>query len=113
MISPSPPRTSTPRVDIQGDQVAAVKDYCKWLEAQCSDEAYKADFRKARDVVLKRRMDLELILENSNSGFFTDEGVELGTALRFIRDIQKWSRNGKPRSSSLGTIRGHSDDDVL
>jgi hypothetical protein len=58
-------------------------------------------------------MDLELILENSNSGFFTDEGVELGTALRFIRDIQKWSRNGKSRSSSQGTVRGHSDDDFL
>lgn len=43
MISPSPPRSSSPRVIIQGDRVAAVKDYCKWLEAWCSDEAYKAD----------------------------------------------------------------------
>ncbi|KAL3442695.1 hypothetical protein BJX65DRAFT_321198 [Aspergillus insuetus] len=102
MISPSPPRSSSPRVVIEGDRVAA-----------CSDEAYKADFRKARDVVLKRRMDLELILENSNSGFFTNEGVELGTALRFIRDIQKWSKNGKSRSSSQGIIRGYSDDDFL
>ncbi|KAL3482560.1 hypothetical protein BJX62DRAFT_221463 [Aspergillus germanicus] len=58
-------------------------------------------------------MDLKLILENSNSGFFTDEGVELGTALRFIRDIQKWSKNGKSRLSSQGTIRGHSNDDFL
>ncbi|KAL6229324.1 hypothetical protein BDW75DRAFT_103988 [Aspergillus navahoensis] len=88
MISPSPPRSSSPRVVIQGNQVAAVKDYCKWLEARCSDEAYKADFRKACDVVLKRRMDLELILENSDSGIFTDEGIEIGTALRFICDIQ-------------------------
>ncbi|KAL2801615.1 hypothetical protein BJX63DRAFT_416962 [Aspergillus granulosus] len=82
MISPSPPRSSSPRVVIQGDQVAAVKDYCKWLESQWSDETYKADFRKAPDVVLKRWMDLELILENSNPGFFTD-GIEIGTALRF------------------------------
>ncbi|KAL4918747.1 hypothetical protein BDW62DRAFT_217518 [Aspergillus aurantiobrunneus] len=109
MISPSPPRSSSPRVIIQGDRVAAVKDYCKWLEAQCSDEAYKADFQKARDMVLKRRMDLELILENSNSGFFTNEGIEIGTALCFIRNIQEWDKSVKPRSPSQGTVGGHSD----
>ncbi|KAL3488609.1 hypothetical protein BJX62DRAFT_239832 [Aspergillus germanicus] len=113
MISPSPPRSSSPRVDIRGDQVAAVKDYCKWLESRYDDEAYKADFRKARDVVFKRRMDLELILENSNPGFFTDEGIEIGTALRFIRDIQKWDKYVKSKSLSQRTIGGHSDDDFL
>ncbi|KAL4997260.1 hypothetical protein BDV10DRAFT_195336 [Aspergillus recurvatus] len=76
VISPSPPRSLSPR---QGDQVAAVKDYCKWLESRYSDEAYKADFRRARDVALKRHMDLELILEDSNPGF-TDEGIQIGTA---------------------------------
>jgi hypothetical protein len=64
-------------------------------------------------MVLKRRMDLELILENSNTGFFTDEGIEIGTALQFIHNIQKWSINGKSRSSSQGAIRGHSDNDFL
>jgi hypothetical protein len=74
---------------------------------------YKADFRKARDVVLKRRMDLELILENSNSGFFTNEGIEIGTALHFVRDIQEWNKNVKSRWPSQGPVGGHSDDDYL
>ncbi|KAL4744306.1 hypothetical protein BDW72DRAFT_209112 [Aspergillus terricola var. indicus] len=95
MISPSPPRSSSPRV------------------AQYGDEAYKADFRKARDVVIKRWMDLELILENSNPGFFTDEGIEIGTALRFICDIQDWNKTVKSRSPSQGMIEGHSGDDFL
>ncbi|KAL4863057.1 hypothetical protein BDV12DRAFT_189930 [Aspergillus spectabilis] len=77
------------------------------------NEAYKADFRKARDVVLKRRMDLELILEDPNPGFFTDEGVQIGTARRFIRDIQKWDEYVKSNSPPQGTIEGHSDDDFL
>lgn len=98
---------------IQGDQVAAVKDYCKWLESQWSDETCKADFRKARDVVLKRRMDLELILEDPNPRFFTDEGIEIGTARRFIRDIPKWDAYVKSKSPPQGTIGGHSYDDYL
>ncbi|KAL2859967.1 uncharacterized protein BJX67DRAFT_368368 [Aspergillus lucknowensis] len=113
IISASPPRSLSPRVVIQGDQVAAVKNYCKWLESRYRDEAYKADFRKARDVVLRRRMDLELILDNPNPGFFTDEGIEIGTALRFIRDIQEWDRYVKSKSPPQGTIEGHSDDDLL
>lgn len=113
MISPSPPSSSSPHVVIQGDQVAAVNDYCKRLESQCSDEAYKADFRKARNMVFKRRMDLELILEDPNPGFFTDEGIEIGTARRFIRDIPKWDKYVKSKSPPQGTIGEHSDDDYL
>ncbi|KAL4951760.1 hypothetical protein BDW69DRAFT_201237 [Aspergillus filifer] len=92
MISPSPPSSLSPRVIIQGEQVAAVRNYCKWLESPCSDEAYKADFRRARDVVLKRHIDLELILEDSNPGFFTNDSIQIGTACRFIRDIQGWDK---------------------
>ncbi|KAL4986811.1 hypothetical protein BDW68DRAFT_197807 [Aspergillus falconensis] len=110
-ISPSPPSSLSPRVIIQGDQVAAVKDYCKWLESRCSDEAYKADFRSARDVVLKRHMDLDLILEDSNPGFFTNEGIQIGTARRFIRDIQEWEKHMKSNSPPQWTIEEHSDND--
>lgn len=63
--------------------------------------------------MLKRRMDLKLILENSNSGFFTDEDIEIETALRFIRDIQEWDKSMKSRSPSQGTVGGHSDDGYL
>ncbi|KAH1892502.1 hypothetical protein KXV57_003847 [Aspergillus fumigatus] len=66
-----------------------------------------------RDVVLKRRMDLELILEDPNPRFFTDEGIEIGTARRFIRDIPKWDAYVKSKSPPQGTIGGHSYDDYL
>lgn len=111
IISSSPPRSSSPRVVIQGDQVAAVKNYCKWLESRCSDDIYKADFRRARDVVLKRHMDLELILDDPNVSFFTDEGIQIGTARRFIRDIPEWVEHVKSNSPAQWTIGGYSDND--
>lgn len=88
----SSPRSSPPELVIRGDQVVAVKNYCRWLESQYTDESYKADFRRARDVILRNHMDLELILDDPDPKFFTDEGIQIGTARRFIRDIIKWDK---------------------
>ncbi|RJE17014.1 hypothetical protein PHISCL_10649, partial [Aspergillus sclerotialis] len=41
-----------------------------WLESRSTDEAYKADFRKLCQVTLENHLDLELILEDPDSGFF-------------------------------------------
>jgi hypothetical protein len=69
----------------------AVREYCKWLESRATEEAYRADIRKACQVTLENLMDLELIMGAQDPGFFTQKGVKLGTALRFIRDIPEWS----------------------
>lgn len=69
----------------------AVREYCRWLESRATEEAYRADIQKACQVTLENLMDLELLLAAQDPGFFTEKGIKLGTALRFIRDIPEWS----------------------
>ncbi|KAJ5588708.1 hypothetical protein N7537_011386 [Penicillium hordei] len=78
-------------VVIPGSREAAVREYCKWLESRATDEAYKADFRKICQVTLENHLDLELILEDPDSGFFVQRGIQIGTARRFLRDINEWA----------------------
>jgi hypothetical protein len=80
----------------------AVREYCKWLESRATEEAYRADIWKACQVTLENLMDLELIMGAQDPGFFTQKGIKLGTALRFIRDIPEWSTlQGKLRESEV------------
>jgi hypothetical protein len=85
--------TSAPneRLIISGPRDAAVRDYCKWLESKVTDEAYKADFRKACEVTLAHHLDLELVLEDQDPNFFIEQGVKRGTARRFVCDIREWA----------------------
>jgi hypothetical protein len=76
---------------IPGPREAAVREYCNWLESRATDEAYKADFRKICEVNLENHLDLELILEDPDSGFFVQRGIQIGTARRFLRDINEWA----------------------
>lgn len=76
---------------IPGPREAAVRDYCKWLESRATDEEYKADFRKVCQVTLENHLDLELILEDPDAGFFVQRGIQIGTARRFLRDINEWA----------------------
>ncbi|KAJ5608658.1 hypothetical protein N7528_009225 [Penicillium herquei] len=62
-------------VVIPGPREAAVREYCEWLESRATDEAYY----------------LELILEDPDSGFFVERGIQIGTARRFLRDINEWA----------------------
>ncbi|KAJ5155649.1 hypothetical protein N7492_008452 [Penicillium capsulatum] len=75
---------------IPGSREQAVREYCTWLESRATDEAYKADFRRICQVTLENRLDLELILDDPDAGFFIQRGIQIGTARRFIRDISEW-----------------------
>lgn len=55
---------------IPGSREQAVREYCNWLESRANDEDYKADFRKICQVTLENRLDLELILDEPDAGFF-------------------------------------------
>jgi hypothetical protein len=77
---------------ISGSREEAVRDYCKWLESRATDDKYKADFRKICQVTLENHLDLELILEDPDAGFFVQRGIQIGTARRFLRDINEWAR---------------------
>lgn len=74
---------------IPGSREQAVREYCNWLESRASDKDYKADFRKIYRVTLENRLDLELILDDPDAGFFVQRGIQIGTARRFLRDINE------------------------
>jgi organic radical activating enzyme len=86
-----PKHTPNEPLVIPGSREAAVRDYCGWLESRATDEEYKADFRKVCQVTLENHLDLELILEEPDAGFFVQQGVRIGTARRFLRDINEWA----------------------
>ncbi|QKX62541.1 uncharacterized protein TRUGW13939_09702 [Talaromyces rugulosus] len=97
-----PPTPSFSFPEIPGDRVTAVEKFFEWLESQYTNESYKADFRRARDVILETRMDLELILKDPKPDRFTNKGIPEGTALRVICEIPKWAEYLKRISPSRG-----------
>jgi hypothetical protein len=79
-----------------------VREYCRWLESRATEEAYRADIRRACQVTLENLMDLKLIISAQNPGFFTNKGIKEGTALCSIRDIPEWSGlQGNLRASEI------------
>jgi hypothetical protein len=44
-------------------------------------------------VALPYSLNLELIHEDQDPSFFTDKGIIVGIARRFVRDISKWIRD--------------------
>lgn len=42
-------------------------------------------------MTLENHLDLELILEDLDSNFFVQRGIQIGTARRFLRDINEWA----------------------
>ena len=70
---------------------AGVRGYCKWLKSRATNKEYKADFRKICQVTLENHLDLELILEDPDAGFFVERRIQRGTGCRFLRDINEWA----------------------
>ncbi|KAJ5808834.1 hypothetical protein N7474_010103 [Penicillium riverlandense] len=91
LTSSLPRPLSDEHVVIPGPREEAVREYCKWLESRATDEAYKADFRRICQVTLENHLDLELILEDCDTGFYVQRGIQIGTARRFLRDINEWA----------------------
>ncbi|KAJ5117746.1 hypothetical protein N7448_011378 [Penicillium atrosanguineum] len=91
ITSSLPKPSSEGRLIIAGPRETAVREYCKWLESRATEETYKADFRKICQVTLENHLDLELILEDPDSSFFVQQGIRIGTARRFLRDISEWA----------------------
>ncbi|OQD95750.1 hypothetical protein PENSOL_c019G02971 [Penicillium solitum] len=92
VITSSLPRPlSEERLIIAGPRESAVREYCRWLESRATEDSYKADFRKICQVTLENHLDLEMILGEPDSGFFVQRGIRIGTARRFLRDINEWA----------------------
>lgn len=74
----------------------AVEDYTKWQQSRVGNETFRDDIKKACDVALANCLDLMQIYEDQDPGFFVTEGVKVGVARRFVRDIGHWvNRHGE------------------
>jgi hypothetical protein len=74
----------------------AVEEYTEWQQARVSNESFKDNINKARDVTLEHCLDLMQIYEDQDPDFFVKRGVKLGAARRFVRDIGHWvNRRGE------------------
>ncbi|CAI7580189.1 unnamed protein product [Penicillium pancosmium] len=68
----------------------AVEEYTEWQHSRVSNEAFRDNIDKARDVTLENCLDLTQIYVDQDPGFFVKHGVKVGAARRFVHDIGVW-----------------------
>jgi hypothetical protein len=90
----SEPSPITP-FTVLGLRDAAVKEYCDWHQSKVSNNEWKAEFQKAYDIAIKHGLDLEQIYADQDPSFFTENGLMLGIARRFVTDIKYWVKEHK------------------
>nr|KMM69072.1 hypothetical protein CPAG_05395 [Coccidioides posadasii RMSCC 3488] len=67
-----------------------VREYSSWQQSQVECTTLKNNIDKARDVALVNGLDLEQIYKDQDPDFFIQQGVKVGVARRFVRDISTW-----------------------
>jgi hypothetical protein len=82
--------TSMPRLDIPGFLDAAVEKYSDWQQSRVRREDQKDEIRKLCDIALDHGLDLQQLYDDQDPDFFTKQGIKVGIARRFIRDIGYW-----------------------
>ncbi|KAJ5188678.1 hypothetical protein N7491_004998 [Penicillium cf. griseofulvum] len=75
---------------VDGLPDVAVDEYTEWQQSRVSNETFRENINKARDVTLENCLDLMQIYEDQDLGFFVKHGVKVGAARRFVRDIGLW-----------------------
>jgi hypothetical protein len=79
--------------NIPGLRDVAVRDYSAWHEANVADDRLKAQFRQARNIALTNGFDFQLIYKDQDPSFFIDQGIMVGIARQFVRNVVKWVRS--------------------
>lgn len=74
----------------------AVREYTSWQQSRVASQAMKDDIGRACDVALANGFDLRQIDKDENLKLFTEQGVMIGVARRFIEDIREWSNDYEP-----------------
>jgi hypothetical protein len=74
-------------IEIPGLHNVAVEEYSTWQQSRVSREILKADIRKARDLALANRLDLQQIHGDQDPDFFIKHGISVGVARRFVSKI--------------------------
>jgi hypothetical protein len=88
----------TESIIIDGLLDVAVDEYTEWQQSRVSNEAFRENINKARDVTLENCLDLMQIYEDQDPGYFVKHGVKVGVARRFVRDIGLWVKRRKEAS---------------
>ncbi|KAJ5419469.1 uncharacterized protein N7487_003019 [Penicillium crustosum] len=78
----------------------AVEEYTEWQQSRVSNETFRENINKARDVTLENCLDLMQIYEDQDPGFFVKHGVKVGAARRFVRDIGLWVKRRREATCS-------------
>jgi len=92
-ISTTPGCTESIMVD--GLLDVAVEEYTEWPQSRVSNETFRENITKARDVTVENCLDLMQIYEDQDPDFFVKHGVKVGAARRFVRDIGLWVKRRK------------------
>lgn len=91
--------SSAESIIVHGLLDVAVEKYTEWQRSRVSNEAYRDNINKERDVTLDNCLDISQIYEDQDPGFFVKHGVEVGAARRFVCDIGLWvKRRGEVTS---------------
>ncbi|CAG8254824.1 unnamed protein product [Penicillium salamii] len=85
----------TESIMVDGLLDVAVDEYTEWQQSRVSNETFRENINKARDVTLENCLDLMQIYEDQDPGFFVKHGVKVGAARRFVRDIGLWVKRRK------------------
>ncbi|KAJ5998521.1 hypothetical protein N7451_006331 [Penicillium sp. IBT 35674x] len=88
----------TELIMVDGLLDVAVEEYTEWQQSRVSNETFKDNINKARDVTLENCLDLMQIYEDQDPDFFVKHGVKLGAARRFVHDIGLWVNRRKEMS---------------
>jgi hypothetical protein len=93
------------QLEFSGLRDDMLREYTTWHQSKVRDPLIKAEFGKAYDVALKRRLFLERLYVSSNPDIFVKEGVPEGVAWYFCygKDIENFSNQYKrPRLDGDG-----------
>jgi len=82
--------SSAEPIVVHGLLDVAIEEYTDWQRARVSNEAFRDNIIKARDVTLENCLDLTQVSEDQDPAFFVKHGVKVGAARRFVRDIGLW-----------------------
>ncbi|EPS32152.1 hypothetical protein PDE_07112 [Penicillium oxalicum 114-2] len=80
----------TESIIVDGLLDVAVEEYVEWQQSRVSNETFRENISKARDVTLENCLDFMQIYKDQDPGFFIKHGVKVGAARRFVRDIGLW-----------------------
>jgi len=91
----TPAKFSCPEpIMIHGPLDVAVEEYAEWQLSRASNEMFRDNINKARDVTLENCLDLMQVHEDQDPDFFVKHGVKVA-ARRFVHDIGLWVKRSK------------------